>query len=228
MKINKKLIIILLFSGIIGGCASGPMRLTDDAIRNLKGKSIVAPIRPAPDIRVVTLGRAVFFGALAGGFGTPLAAGIGGALAGGGSSTEDYIPDPAVAVKKELLSSFAQKNGMTINSSTDATNTWKISKISKQYQDSDYVLDIFSGYRQVIYYLSNLKKYQVINVLGLSLIETKTSKVVARANCKKPPYDVANAPTYNELFENKAQWVKDEMKLITDYCIANFKSSIGI
>lgn len=163
-------------------------------------KALYLPPGENPGLIVTTPGKAILLGAFSSLFND------------GNRIIEDYnVDDPAIYISQKLTEDISTKYGL---------------KMANAQSDSDYVLDVRTYYWQLIYFLTNFNKYGFFYNAELELINTHDKKVIATGACSFKPDKSDNSLSLNQLLEHKATRLKEELKIVADYCINEFKISV--
>ena len=208
----------LLALGALGGCVSTKIVPVDHhALSGLHGGTVVVSQREKPSFAANTAGKMMF--------------GVAGAVAAISSGNDiirdNEVADPAAYIEQALLKDLVTDNalkGLTIQAST---NTTDVAQLAKQYAGADLLLDVQTINWSWIYYPTSWGHYKVIYSAKIRLIDTKHSKLIADGFCARvPDVPAESAPTRDELLENKAARLKQELATAADYCVQTFRTKV--
>jgi hypothetical protein len=211
------LLLVPLAIGTLSGCVSTKINPVDHkAFAAFRGGTVVTTQREKPSFAANTAGKAMFglIGA---------AAAI---SAGNDIVRENDLPDPAVSIRQALLADLVTEDVLTPVASTTKTDAMDAEKLAKQYPGGDLLLDVQTVNWSFIYFPTNWSHYRVIYSAKVRLIDTKHSKVVADGFCARVPEETPSSPTRDELLENKAARLKQELATAADYCVKEFRTKV--
>ncbi|WP_448556127.1 hypothetical protein [Thalassotalea montiporae] len=212
----KKMIMLISVVTILSGCVSTKnVRISQQDLKQLNPNNLALTKREKPDFAAMTAGKAMF--ALVG-----AAAMI---AAGNDIVEENSIEDPASYIQGELAKELTKNYGFKLGKSKNVT-TSKSKKISEEFQGSDLVLDVETVNWSFVYYPSDWDNYRVIYSAKLRLFDTKTESVIAEGFCSRVPENIDTAPSHDELLDNNAALIKQELKIAANTCIDEFKTNV--
>ena len=140
---------------------------------------------------------------------------------------EYELEDPAVYVGRKLLADLAPTFGFIPVVATDSiVSVESAQKLSAQYPDVQYLLDVRTNVWGVQVHPVRWTRYFVNYSAQMRLIETASGKVVAQSFCAKGFGRPGERPTRDELLANRAQRLKDELRLDADDCVEQFKARV--
>ncbi|MBT8138280.1 MAG: hypothetical protein KJP25_00810 [Gammaproteobacteria bacterium] len=215
MKITA--ITILCLSLI--GCAGIPTQpLSNDAMSNLKGKSLALVQRNSPSFIAMTSGKGMF-----------AVAGVGAATVAGNKLVEEAeIVDPAKSIGDKLSQKLAAQHGVSIVKQPSAfANSDSVNEIVQIAAGADYALDVVTNGWSYMYDGFKFSDYFVGYSARLRLIDVNTSKVLASGMCI---YDAKKASrsavSHDFLLKNDAAYIKQELSAASDECVKQFSSTV--
>lgn len=143
---------------------------------------------------------------------------------------ENTVEDPAIYIADELTKTLANQLEITnLKNGKQITDTTNVKALAEQYKDADLLVDVQTVNWHSIYYLSDWNNYRIFYSAKLRLIDTKKKTLIAESFCSKMQDDKANAPSYDQMIENKAAVLKAALKSHADACITEFKTkALGI
>jgi hypothetical protein len=213
-----RVILIAAAVGMLSGCVSTktiPMKA--ETIARIQGGTLAVTKREKPGFAAMTAGKAMF-GAVGG------AAMV---MAGNKIVEENAIEDPALRISAELMKGFADVNAMSVVS-TDGiiASGVKPTELAKQYSNANVLLDIQTINWSFVYFPTDWNSYRVIYSAKMRVIDTKEAKLLAEGFCSRVPENSAEAPSHDELLENQAARLKQELAIAADHCIQEFRSKV--
>lgn len=211
------LLLLPLAIGTLPGCVSTKINPVDhQALAVFRGGTVVTSQREKPSFVANTAGKAMF--------------GVLGAVAainaGNEIVRENDLADPAVSIRQALLADLVTDDVLTPVASTTTTDATEVAKLAKQYSGGDLLLDVQTVNWSFIYFPTNWSHYRVIYSAKVRLIDTKHSKVVADGFCARVPEEAPNSPSRDELLENKAARLKQELATAAEYCVHEFRTKV--
>lgn len=214
----KKIALAVAAAALVSGCATTQNIPMDPAAgMALKGQSVAVTARAEkPSFSAMTAGKAAF-------------ALIGAALMikeGNSIINDNEVPDPAVAIREALAKHLAETRDMRVAPALNV-NTEDAQQLAVAANGSaKYVLDVQTVGWMFGYFPTDWTHYRVMHTAQARLIDADSKKVIAAGSCARIPETNANAPTYDELINNKAAGLKKELAIATEECIANLKKSM--
>lgn len=200
------------------GCASvNKQTLAPEAASALKDQTLVQTKRPAPDFVALTPSKAAI--AL---IGAALAVSEGNAMVAGHA-----IQDPAQIIASGLADAMAGTHGIKLLTQPlifGANDAGDVSKASES--GARYVLDVQTLGWAFGYFPTDWTHYRVIYSAKARLIDTKTKATVAEGHCQRTPESNVGAPTYEELTDNGAARIKQELAVAAGECIKALKTDM--
>jgi len=214
----NKVVVLISAAVLLTGCVSTKnVQISPQDLKQLKENNVALTTRDKPDFAAMTAGKAMF--ALVG-----AAAMI---AAGNDIVEENEINDPANYIRANLADALNESYGFSINeNATKKVNSSKSAKIAKVFPESDLILDVETINWSFGYFPTDWDNYRVLYSAKLRLIETKTKNIVAEGFCSSVPKEDNTAPSHDELLANKAERLKQELRIAADKCIGEFKSNI--
>ena len=211
-------LLVLLALGALGGCVSTKIVPVDhQALSGLHGGTVVVSQREKPSFAANTAGK-MMFGAV----------GAVAAISSGNDIIRDNeVADPAAYIEQALLKDLVTDNALKGVTSPTSTNTTDVAQLAKQYAGADLLLDVQTINWSWIYYPTSWSHYKVIYSAKIRLIDTKHSKLIADGFCARiPDVPAESAPTRDELLDNKAARLKQELATAADYCVQTFRTKV--
>lgn len=214
----KKIVVLVSIFAMLSACVSTKnIKISATDIQQLNPNNMALTIRDKPDFAAMTAGKAMF--AMLG-----AAAMI---AAGNELVKENEVEDPARYIQTELAKALTTSYGFALNiGPAIKVDTDKPAKIAALAPASDLVLDVETINWSFAYFPTDWNNYRVIYSVKLRLFNTKTKSMVAEGFCSRVPEEDTSAPSYDELVANKAERLKQELKVAADKCIGEFKSTV--
>lgn len=214
----KKIVVLVSLFAMLSACVSTKnIKISAADIQQLNPNNIAMTIRDKPDFAAMTAGKAMF--AMLG-----AAAMI---AAGNELVKENEVEDSALYIQAELAQALTTSYGFALSTGPAIkVDTDKPAKIAALAPTSDLVLDVETINWSFAYFPTDWNNYRVIYSVKLRLFNTKTKSMVAEGFCSRVPEEDASAPSYDELVANKAERLKQELKIAADKCIGEFKSTV--
>jgi hypothetical protein len=213
----KNYLFLIAGAAVLTGCGSIPQVGIDaGATSALANKTVAHTLRPVPTFSTLKPGAA-----LLGAIGA-----VSGILQGNGIISTNKVHDPAVAVSRDLLAAMESKYGVrrapafTIDSG-DATAIAAVAK-----GKADYVLDVATTVWSVMYFPTDWTHYRINHIATARLIDVSNGKVLASDTCSHMAKDNVAAPTWDEMMADQAAWLKAELDLSADECVAKLKTNM--
>ncbi len=211
----KKVVLSAVLIATLSGCATVP--LTSSVGSAYRGKSITYAVREKPYFSVTTTGIAVF-----GPLGSLVTADKGNKII-----RENDVPDPATTIGATLVNDLATKYGLVVKQPTKRASSWKTAQVASDYSNADLVLDVQTHKWGFVYFPMDWNNYHIMYQAKLKLIDTK--KVVELAS-SSVSYDSkkynSQHPSYDQLINNKAAGLKQELKKAESHCIIDFRKRV--
>jgi hypothetical protein len=214
----KKVIVLVTSFTILSGCVSTKnIQISQQNLKQLNPNNVALTTREKPSFSAMTAGKAMF--ALVG------AAAM---IAAGNEIVEDNnIEDPANYIRSEIAKELSKNYGFKINETDPkSVKTSKASEIAKDFPESDLVLDVETINWSFAYFPTDWDNYRVIYSAKIRLIDTKSKSIVAEGFCSRVPEEEKTAPSHEELLANKAERLKQELKIAANTCINEFKNKV--
>jgi len=213
----KKSIWFLIVSIILSGCVSTKnVSVPTDTINKMKGKSLIVTTGEKPDFAAVTAGKAMF--------------GMLGAMAMIGHGNEiikkNNVNDPALYIGSRLAKDLSNKRKVKADLKVKIESTDDISKLTKKYNNKNYILDIRTINWSFAYFPTDWNNYRVIYSNKLRLIDVHDNKLIAEGFCSQIPEQTEKSPSYDQLVDANARGLKNELKSSADKCLQEFKKNI--
>lgn len=215
---------LIILSSMFLSCATTmqPIPLAKDAAENIKGKTCEISKPKTPDFYAQTTAKAWL----------PPVIGMAASFSAGQEIVEqNKIQDPAILISEEMAKILREKfairllpNAVAISESND------IDTLCKTYNKGDILLDVRTlGWAFGTGAGSNpalSAQYQVSFILNLKLIDVKGKQVLAEEIFAYPNINSPDAKktfSYDELMNDNAAGIKEELKKGTDEAILFFK-----
>lgn len=207
---------------IVSGCVSVQnLPIEAGVASNLAGKQLVVVKRPVPDFGAMTPGRMAagsLFGAVGG-----AVAGASMVSAGNTLVQENQIPDPSYEIAEEIGRALEARYGIKyIGIGTSVIKDDNPGSVTAAYTSTPLALDIRTYNWGFAYLPFNWNRYRVLYHARLRLIDTGGDKVIAEGGCSRFSGGISEPPNYDELVENSAIRLKDELKQAAKFCIQEF------
>lgn len=214
-------LITILSAVFITGCASVEVvKLSPDLLDSLAERQLTVVTYDKTDFSAFTSGKmmaASLFGA------------VGGAIAGasmvkaGNEVIEDNnIKDPALEIASTISPWVAEKLSSTPPNTISGhdTNVEDPGKLSALVGSGEgVVLDVKTTTWMYNYFASSFSRYQVTYRARVRLIDAGSGEIVGQVPCEYiSPEKSDDAPTEEELLENGAVLLKEELKSAADAC----------
>jgi hypothetical protein len=207
----KSLVGALAIVASLSACTTvSHVPLSKETSAQLKGKSVTTTQYPTADFAAFTPTKAVF--------------GVLGALAmiadGNKIVKTNNIEDPALKISQELAVKLNAVSGMTVVANGNTTSkSDDVSALLSSYPKTDYLVDVKTFAWQYVYYPTDWSHYKVMYNARFRLIESSTKKVIAETLCRYVQKDDENRPTQDQLLENQAQLLKDQLGKAVSACV---------
>lgn len=213
---------VLVVVSLLSGCATvEKVALDPTTSAGMKGKSIVRTTRAAkPDFVAMTptkgaLGMLGAFAAIS---------------AGNELVKEHHIDLPADAIALDLGSRLKAGRGMALVAAPLAIATDDASGIAAAADGkADYVLDVQTTGWAFGYFPTAWGRYHVGHTASARVIDVASKKVVAQGTCARAPANADNtdlAPTYDDLMNNQALGLKNQLSLAASECAAKLRQEM--
>jgi hypothetical protein len=213
----NKFLILVIATLLTTGCVSTKnIPLKSESTASLKDSELSVSKREKPGFGAMTAGKAMF-GAI----------GAAAMISAGNKIVNDnQIEDPANYIAEQLANHIASSYQAKITTEAPLVKGSKPGDILKAKVNAPYLLDVQTINWSFAYFPSDWNNYRVIYSTKLRLINTKTKKIIAEGFCARVPEDSKTAPTYDQLLENKASRLKQELKISADHCVDELKKKV--
>ncbi len=222
---KNKIIILLTLLPILTNCASDkiiPLSQNDSSI--ISGKTIAIIHGETPSFMATTPKNMTF---------ALLTGGIAGAAMmvhnGNKIVKNNQIEDPSYLIARNLSNEFKSKyNAQIIDKGLEEKTSNNIDKISEQYRNvADYALDVNTAGWGIIYIRFNVNHYITQYGTRLRLIDLKNARIIAEGSCHKTgsKREIENPPTYDELLNDNAKILKEELTNAAIACTNLYKET---
>ena len=138
---------------------------------------------------------------------------------------DDKFSDPAVRILAVLGDALSRKYSLEItNQRAVVTNTTKLRDLVAEAPGADLVLNVRTsawGFAP-----TRLDHYGLTYDGTLTLIDARSSAVVAEGVCSFRTADSDDAPTYAELCADNGAIVRDRLVGVTDNCLDDYKGRV--
>ena len=212
----KKTILAGLLIATLSGCATKTVPLSDSAGSKYRGKSITYSVHKTPSFSAMTAGKATF-GAL-------------GSVAmidkGNDIIQENGVQDPAATIGVTLAHDLATKYGLSIKQPAVIASSKKTDVIASEYSTADLVVDVQTRAWGFAYFPMDWNNYYVLYTAKLQLIDTSNGEAIATGSFAYDSKDNAVHPSYDQLINNQAAGLKNEILKARDQCIIEFRQRI--
>ena len=136
------------------------------------------------------------------------------------------ITDPANDMEATLKSYLTRKTGLTAGLDLD----YSVGGIEKPKKlplnKADYILDVTTLKWGLSYFPTSWDSYQTYYTGEITLLDGETGDIVARNVCNyKYPEKAELSPTYETLTKDNAAKFKENMELLSGWCVQSFKSN---
>ena len=214
----KKIALIISSLILLSGCVSTKtVKVNKEELKLLKPSSMALTSREKPDFSALTADKAMF----------ALVGAVASISAGNKIIFQNNIEDPANYIQAELAKEISTSYNLKINTEeVKKIDTSKVSKIAENFPESDLVLDIETTNWSFVYFPTDWDNYRVLYNAKLRLIDTKSSSIIAEGFCSQVPKQTDSSPSYDELLANKAERLKQELKVAANKCISEFKTNV--
>lgn len=205
---------------VLAGCATPTVPMQQNVAATLKGKTVARTTYAAkPDFTAMTPANGAFglVGALA-------------AISAGNSLVNDNgLTVPSDTIGQVLVSQLRDERGMRMAVEPVATSSDDIGRIVAAAKGkADYVLDVQTTGWGITYYPTHWGSYRVNHSAHARLIDVADNRVVAQGRCLTGPDYTDQAPSYNELLDNRAAGLKSRLSLAGDECVAILKRTLAL
>ena len=139
------------------------------------------------------------------------------------------ISDPAIAIRDALLTEFAARQGLSIVAATETkvgATTTDVQRIVKASPKADLLLDAQTVNWSFAYFPTDWNSYRVIYSIKVRLIDANAGKTIAEGFCQRFPEKTADAPSRDQLLENQAERLKQELRVQGDQCLAELQAKV--
>lgn len=212
---------ILLASGCV---SKNTVPMKPAVVQDIKEKSFTYvkreyPIKPM----VMTPGMAMTMG---------LGGAIGGALGGAFMASEAYSEDkvyastPSHYINTKLSEVLKKKHNMNLVEVNSISDNSSIDDLVEEYAGVDYLVDNRDMMWQVIYYPFHFFSYKVRYESKFRFIDVKNRVVVAEGYCEYDPDYSDNSPSYDDLFDNNAEGLKNITRQALDGCVDKYLKEV--
>lgn len=220
----KKIIIAGVLIATLTGCATKTVPLTSNVGNAYRGKSITYSLHEKPSFSAMTADKAML-----GGLGGAIGGAIGGASMtskGNKIISENEVPDPAEIIGATLVNDLATKYGLIVKQPNVRSSSNNMNAIALDYSDADLVLDVQTRSWGFAYLPMDWNNYWISYTAKLRLIDTKTGDELATGSFAYDSRDNAEHPSYEQLVNNKAAGLKQELIKAQDQCILESRQRI--
>lgn len=210
----KKGIVFLCSVVFFSGCVSTKnASVPTDMLRNMRGKSLVITSSEKPDFTAMTAALAMLGGA-----------GVYQMIEDGNKLVErNAIDDPALSIGQNLANMMHTKRHLNITSKKVLINKEdKVDILVDKYKSVDYILDVRTVKWAFSHYPLDWDNYRIIYSAKMRFIDVHHKKIVAEGYCNIVPSQTDESPSYDDLFKNKAQIIKNRLKSASTECLKNF------
>lgn len=212
-------ITIFILGFMLVGCASTKTVPMDTAkVEQSSPGSITITSREKPSFVAMTAGKAMIGGLV----------GAAAMMVSGNNIVEDNdVEDPASYISSGLAASLAERLGIEqVDENEFVTKQTGVPGLSKDYSESDLLVDVETLGWGFSYYPSAMRTYDVTYSARLKVIDTRSMQAVAEAHCSRSPSRTDDSPSRNELLADGAARLKQELREAADACLREFESKI--
>lgn len=212
----NRLIIAGILMSVLSGCATKTVPLTSTVGSTYRGKSITYSIHETPGFSATTADKAMF-GAIGG---------VAMLSKGNDIIQENEVQDPAEAIGAALVDDLASKYELIVKKPTKQASSKSTEKIAADYGFADLVLDVQTRSWGFAYFPMDWNNYHVMYTARLELIDTSSGEAIATGSFAYDSKDNAVHPSYDQLIDNQASGLKNEITKARDQCIMEFRQRI--
>ncbi|MFI5357059.1 MAG: hypothetical protein ACHQ4G_06975 [Opitutales bacterium] len=212
---------------VVSGCVStANISIPKARLAQAAGSTIVVSSREKPDFADMKPSNAMF-GALGGAVGGA----IGGmaAVSSGNALIMKYnVQDPAATIAKELCAYLtARFKVVQYAGKAVAVKTTDINEIANAAgHGADLVLDVQTVNWSCIYLPLKWTRYRVIYTVKIRLIDVKKREMIAEGFFAWKTPDGAYNPTFDELFANGAEILRQQLDEASKAATEHFKTEV--
>jgi hypothetical protein len=212
----QKIILALVIAVSATGCATvQKVSLDTGSSAALKGQTLVQTTRSKPDFAAMSATKAAL-----GMFGAVAAVSEGNTLV-----NTNQVADPALAISATLarhLQSVREVQLVEPAVLVDSTDPATIAAAAKG--KARYVLDVQTTNWMFSHFPTDWTHYRVIHSAQARLIDVESKTLLAQGTCSFMPEFSDSAPTYDDLVNNQASGLKQQMQLAVDNCVKKLKA----
>ncbi len=145
---------------------------------------------------------------------------------------ENGVDNPADNIGQEIARLLANKyNIETIETSDKKMISWDAEDIIRHHPEGGLIVDVQTikwgyGYFFKGNYGKGEYKYRIFYDAKLRIMDSHSKNKIAEGNCYILPQDEDHIFTRDQLTENSAQVLKDELELATDDCLRQFNEKV--
>lgn len=206
---------VVLF-GLTGCVSTKSIPIDQSTASNLRDKTLALSASDKPDFAATTAGKATF--------------GLMGALAmidAGNRIVDEYdIADPAIFLAEEMSKVIKDRNLVTVKMPVHATNENDVKVLANEHAESDFLLDVRTVNWGYSYFPMDWNNYAVNYSAKVRLIETAKAEIRAEAFCGYVDERHDDSPSHDELLENQAERLKEELHVAATECLAILRSKL--
>lgn len=206
----------LMLFGLSGCVSTKSVPIDQSTASNLRDKTLALSASNKPDFSAVTAGKATF--------------GFMGALAmidAGNRIVEEYdIADPAIFLAEEMSKVIKDRNLVMVKLPVHATNENDVEELAESHAESDFLLDVRTVNWGYSYFPMDWNNYAVNYSAKVRLIETSSAEVRAEAFCGYVDERHDDSPSHDDLLENRAERLKQELHVAATECLAILRSKL--
>lgn len=214
----KKLALAVTIATAAAGCATiQKVSIDSNSVSVMKGQTVALTTRAAkPDFAAQTAGKAAFavLGAVAM------------ISAGNEIIRTNDVQDPAGDISRWLGDDLRDIRGMQVVAPITVTSGDAEQLASAASGKARYVLDVETVNWMFGYFPTDWSHYRVMHVANARLVDVATRKVVAQGQCKHMAESNTDAPTYDELLDNRAAALKKELSVAALECASTLKKEM--
>ncbi len=140
---------------------------------------------------------------------------------------ENSIKDPAEQIAAGLIKTVESAYGSRPSANPVKVTADDLSHITAAANGATrFLFDVETTAFTLGYFPTDWSHYRVMYGAKARLIDLKSKQVVADGLCKRIPETNANAPTYDELLQNGAKRLKEELNAAAEECIRTLKAEM--
>ena len=212
----KKIFVAFVIVFLVGCASTKTVRIDQESSITMQEKSMALSASDKPDFAAMTAGKAMF--AMVGAFAM---------ISAGNEIVQKHdVEDTAKFITQEVAKNIGSTLSVNIKEPVIYGNNDDIAHLIAVHRHHDYILDIRTVNWSFGYFPTDWDSYRVMYSAKLKLIDVKASEIVAEAFCSRVPEQTSESPSYDQLLENNAARLKDELRISADHCIKELSRKI--